>query len=172
MVLYSVSTIRSWHSRQRADHHVSEEETPVVIEAIVTRLDAAFEQIEATPDSRESQQQRETILQWLDHASAEGYRLGLVTTLPAARFSALFEGQFGTASLDRFSVVVADAGQPSVDASQHPYDVALQALGVPRECAAAVASSERERREAEIYGMSRCVQIADVARAAAPLGHC
>ncbi|KVN28577.1 phosphatase [Burkholderia pyrrocinia] len=144
----------------------------MVIEAIVTRLDAAFEQIEATPDSRESQHQRETIKQWLDDASAQGYRLGLVTTLPASRLSAMFEGQFGAASLDRFSVVVADARHASVDANQHPFDVALQALGVPRECAAAVASSEPERREAEDYGMSRCVRIADVARSAAPLGHC
>ncbi|RQQ30064.1 phosphatase [Burkholderia stagnalis] len=144
----------------------------MVIEAIVTRLDAAFEQIEATPDSRESQQQRETIKQWLDHASAQGYRLGLVTTLPASRLSAMFEGQFGSARLDCFSVVVADARQAPVGASQHPFDVALQALGVPRECAAVVASSEPERREAEVYGMSRSVRIADVARTAAPLGHC
>ncbi|RQS71626.1 phosphatase [Burkholderia sp. Bp8963] len=144
----------------------------MVIEAIVTRLDAAFEQIEATPDSRESQHQRDAIIEWLDSASAEGYRLGLVTTLPASRLSAMFEGQFGLANLDRFSVVVTDAHQPSVAASQHPFDVALHALGVPRECAAVVASSEPERREAEVYGMSRSVRIADVARSAAPLGHC
>lgn len=134
----------------------------MVIEAIVTRLDAAFEQIEATPQSRESQRQRDAIIQWLDSASAEGYRLGLVTTLPASRLSAMFEGQFGAATLDRFSVVVADAHRRSVEASQHPFDVALQALGVPRECAAAVTSSEPERREAESYGMSRCVHITDV----------
>ncbi len=134
----------------------------MVIEAIVTSLDAAFEQIEATPESQESRHQRDAIIQWLDSASAEGYRLGLVTTLPASRLSAMFEGQFGNVTLDRFSVVVADARQSPIGASQHPFDVALQALGVPRECAAAVASSEEERSEAEIYGMSRCVRITDV----------
>jgi len=127
----------------------------VVIEAIVTRLDAAFEQIEATPDSREARHQRDAIIQWLDSASEHGYRLGLVTTLPAARLSDMFEGQFGRANLDRFSVVVS---------------VALQALGVPPERAAALASSEPERREAENFGLSHCMRITDTVRAIAPAG--
>ncbi len=144
----------------------------MVIEAIVTSLDAAFEQIEATPESQESRHQRDAIIQWLDSASAEGYRLGLVTTLPASRLSAMFEGQFGNETLDRFSVVVADARQAPIGASQHPFDVALQALGVPRECAAVVASSEQERSEAEIYGMSRCVRITDVVASIAHAAPC
>ena len=92
----------------------------MVIEAIVTRLDAAFAQIEATPDSHESRHQRDAIIQWLDRASEEGYRLGLVTTLPAARLSDMFEGQFGRANLDRFSVVVTDANQKDSGSNQHP----------------------------------------------------
>ncbi|MBJ9654130.1 phosphatase [Burkholderia multivorans] len=142
----------------------------MVIEAIVTRLDAAFEQIEATPDSREARHQRDAIIQWLDSASEHGYRLGLVTTLPAARLSDMFEGQFGRANLDRFSVVVSDADQRDRAANQHPFDVALQALGVPPERAAALASSEPERREAENFGLSHCMRITDTVRAIAPAG--
>jgi FMN phosphatase YigB (HAD superfamily) len=142
----------------------------VVIEAIVTRLDAAFAQIEATPDSHESRDQRDAILQWLDSASEHGYRLGLVTTLPAARLSDMFEDQFGRANLDRFSVVVTDANAQDRASAQHPLDVALQALGVPPERAAAVASSEPERREAENFGLSRCVRITDTVRAIASAG--
>lgn len=145
----------------------------MVIEAIVTRLDAAFEQIEATPDSHEARHQRDAIMQWLDRASEEGYRIGLVTTLPAARLSDMFEGQFGVASLDRFSVVVTDdARQQDAASSQHPFDVALNALGVPRERAVAIASSEPERKEAEIYGLSHCVRITDAMRSIAPAAAC
>ncbi|MGN6665952.1 MAG: phosphatase [Trinickia sp.] len=133
----------------------------MTIEAIVTTLDAAFEQIEAKPESAESQRQRDTIMQCVDRASAEGYRLGLVTTLPASRLSAMFEGMFGAQTLDRFSVVVTDARQSAAGASRHPFDVALDALGVPRECAAAIASSDSEHKEAEQYGMSHCVRITD-----------
>ncbi|WP_322082538.1 phosphatase [Burkholderia sp. BCC1972] len=139
----------------------------MVIEAIVTRLDAAFAQIEATPDSRESRHQRDAIIQWLDRASEEGYRLGLVTTLPATRLSDMFEGQFGRANLDRFSVVVTDSNQKESRSNQHPFDVALQALGVPPERALAIASSEPERREAEHFGLSRCVNITDTVRSIA-----
>ncbi|AOI74893.1 phosphatase [Burkholderia sp. NRF60-BP8] len=139
----------------------------MVIEAIVTRLDAAFAQIEATPDSRESRHQRDAILRWLDRASEEGYRLGLVTTLPAARLNDMFEGQFGRANLDRFSVVVTDTDQQDSRSNQHPFDVALQALGVPRERAVGIASSEPERREAEHFGFSRCVNITDTVRSIA-----
>jgi FMN phosphatase YigB (HAD superfamily) len=139
----------------------------VVIEAIVTRLDAAFAQIEATPDSHEARNQRDAIIQWLDSASEQGYRLGLVTTLPAARLSDMFEGQFGRATLDRFAVVVTDADQQDAAANRHPFDVALQALGVPPECAVGVASSEPERREAEIFGLSRCMRVTDTMHALA-----
>ncbi|KGB93275.1 MULTISPECIES: phosphatase [Burkholderia] len=139
----------------------------MVIEAIVTRLDAAFAQIEATPDSRESRHQRDAILRWLDRASEEGYRLGLVTTLPAARLNDMFEGQFGRANLDRFSVVVTDTDQQDSRSNRHPFDVALQALGVPRERAVGIASSEPERREAEHFGFSRCVNITDTVRSIA-----
>ncbi|KVL30567.1 phosphatase [Burkholderia sp. MSMB1835] len=142
----------------------------MVIEAIVTRLDAAFAQIEATPDSRESRHQRDAILRWLDRASEEGYRLGLVTTLPAARLNDMFEGQFGRANLDRFSVVVTDTDQQDSRSNRHPFDVALQALGVPRERAVGVASSEPERREAEHFGLSRCVNITDTVRSIASAG--
>ncbi|MDF3080792.1 HAD family hydrolase [Burkholderia sola] len=142
----------------------------MVIEAIVTRLDAAFAQIEATPDSRESRHQRDAIIQWLDRASEEGYRLGLVTTLPAARLNDMFEGQFGRANLDRFSVVVTDTDQQESRSNQHPFDVALQALGVPRERAVGIASSEPERREAEHFGLSRCVNITDSVRSIASAG--
>jgi len=142
----------------------------VVIEAIVTRLDAAFAQIEATPDSRESRHQRDAIIQWLDRASEEGYRLGLVTTLPAARLNEVFEGQFGRANLDRFSVVVTDSDQQDSGSNQHPFDVALQALGVPPERAVGIASSEPERREAEHFGLSRCVNITDTVRSIASAG--
>lgn len=115
----------------------------MVIEAIVTRLDAAFAQIEATPDSHESRNQRDAIIQWLDSASEHGYRLGLVTTLPAARLSDMFEGQFGRANLDRFSVVVTDANQQDSVSNQHPFDVALQALGVPPERAVGSRAANR-----------------------------
>ncbi|KWO47825.1 phosphatase [Burkholderia sp. MSMB1459WGS] len=142
----------------------------MVIEAIVTRLDAAFAQIEATPDSRESRHQRDAIIQWLDRASEEGYRLGLVTTLPAARLNDMFEGQFGRANLDRFSVVVTDTDQQDSRSNRHPFDVALQALGVPRERALGIASSEPERREAEHFGLSRCVNITDTVRSIASAG--
>ncbi|KVT14868.1 phosphatase [Burkholderia sp. MSMB1078WGS] len=142
----------------------------MVIEAIVTRLDAAFAQIEATPDSRESRHQRDAILRWLDRASEEGYRLGLVTTLPAARLNDMFEGQFGRANLDRFSVVVTDTDQQDSRSNRHPFDVALQALGVPRERAVGIASSEPERREAEHFGLSRCVNITDTVRSIASAG--
>ncbi|AOI84399.1 phosphatase [Burkholderia cepacia] len=142
----------------------------MVIEAIVTRLDAAFAQIEATPDSHESRHQRDAIIQWLDRASEEGYRLGLVTTLPAARLSDMFEGQFGRANLDRFSVVVTDANQQDSGLNQHPFDVALQALGVPPERAVGITSSEPERREAEHFGLSRCVNITDTVRSIASAG--
>ncbi|KVD40880.1 phosphatase [Burkholderia sp. ABCPW 11] len=142
----------------------------MVIEAIVTRLDAAFAQIEATPDSRESRHQRDAIIRWLDRASEEGYRLGLVTTLPAARLNDMFEGQFGRANLDRFSVVVTDTDQQDSRSNRHPFDVALQALGVPRERAVGVASSEPERREAEHFGLARCVNITDTVRSIASAG--
>ena len=142
----------------------------MVIEAIVTRLDAAFAQIEATPDSRESRHQRDAIIQWLDRASEEGYRLGLVTTLPAARLSDMFEGQFGRANLDRFSVVVPDSDPQNSGSHLHPFDVALQALGVPPERAVGIASSEPERREAEHFGLSRCVNITDTVRSIASAG--
>ncbi|MDN7857446.1 phosphatase [Burkholderia cepacia] len=142
----------------------------MVIEAIVTRLDAAFAQIEATPDSHESRHQRDAIIQWLDRASEEGYRLGLVTTLPAARLSDMFEGQFGRANLDRFSVVVTDANHQDSGSNQHPFEVALQALGLPPERAVGIASSEPERREAEHFGLSRCVNITDTVRSIASAG--
>ncbi|OXI31219.1 phosphatase [Burkholderia sp. AU16741] len=142
----------------------------MVIEAIVTRLDAAFAQIEATPDSRESRHQRDAIILWLDRASEEGYRLGLVTTLPAARLNDMFEGQFGRANLDRFAVVVTDTNQQDSGSNRHPFDVALQALGVPRERAVGIASSEPERREAEHFGLSRCVNITDTVRSIASAG--
>lgn len=139
----------------------------MVIEVIVTKLDAAFEQIEAKPESQESRRQRDTIAQWLDSALADGYRLGLVTKLPAPRLNAMFETQFGAQALDQFSVVVTGERQLGIDANRHPFDVALDALGVPRECAAAVASSESERGEAVRYGLSHCVRITDAVRPAA-----
>ena len=82
----------------------------------------------------------------------------------------MFEGQFGRANLDRFSVVVTDANQQDSGSNQHPFDVALQALGVPPERAVAIASSEPERREAEHFGLSRCVNITDTVRSIASAG--
>lgn len=133
----------------------------MVIEAIVATLDAAFAQIEAKPDSTESHRQRNSIMRWVAKVSTEGYRLGLVTTLPASRLNAMFEGTLGSQMLDQFSVVVTDAHQTAVGTKRHPFDAALDALGVPRECAAAVVGSERERQEAEQYGMPHCVRFGD-----------
>ena len=68
------------------------------------------------------------------------------------------------------SVVVTDANQKDSGSNQHPFDVALQALGVPPERAVAIASSEPERREAEHFGLSRCVNITDTVRSIASAG--
>ncbi|CAG4921330.1 hypothetical protein LMG31841_05076 [Paraburkholderia saeva] len=134
----------------------------MTIEAIVMRLDAALERFEAAPVSKESVDQRSAIARLLHSAEVEGYRLGLVTALPAERLHAVLEEQFGAACLDYFSAVVSGDQPFSNGTRLHPYDVALRTLGVPCECAVACASSEPERSEAERFGIPTCVHLEDM----------